>query len=156
MISPNFRHALASAALLTIAAAAVASAQKAPTPPPSPLASAKVLACSFPAFGSARWDTATPQVLSGSQEFSFNVDLIDYKRRQARIVAAGTALASLLMTPTGMNVIEQTPAGNVTLTSIFSGGNQGKTYLAVHARHLGEPDGPPRTSQAYGSCLLEQ
>ena len=132
------------------------SAQKAPAPPASPLASAKLLSCSFPAYGSARWGSGAPQVLSGSQEFTFKIDLIDYRRKQARIVADATALASLLMTPTGMNVIEQTPAGNVTLTSIFFGGSEGKTYLAVHARHLGEPDGPPRTSQAYGSCLLEQ
>ena len=155
MTSPNFRRACVSAALLTIVVGTAARAQKAPAPPPSPLASAKVLACSFPAFGSARWDAATPQVVNGSQDFSFKIDLIDYKKKNARIVAEGTAFATLLMTPMAMNVIEQTNSGNVILTSIFMGGNQGKTYLAVHARHLGEPDGPPRTSQAYGSCVLE-
>ena len=150
-MSPMSARALA--VLIFTVAVPVSAEQK---PPASPLASAKVLACSFPAFGSARWGSGAPQVVSGAQDFSFKIDLIDYKKKNARIVAEGTAFATLLMTPMAMNVIEQTNSGNVILTSIFFGGNEGKTFLAAHARHLGEPDGPPRTSQAYGSCLLEQ
>jgi hypothetical protein len=140
------------AILLTLAVPA--SAQK-PVPVTGPLSTAKGLLCSFPSFGTARWGEAAPQVITGSQDFSFRVEGIDYKNKRAIIVANGNALASLLLTPTGMNIIEQTPIGNVTLTTVFSGGSRGQTFLAVHARHLGELDGPPRASQAFGSCQLQ-
>ncbi len=65
---------------------------------------------------------------------------------------------TLLVTPTGLNVIEQTLAGNLTVTTIFSGtaSGEGRTYLAVHSRHLGKDmDLPARASQAYGTCQLQ-
>jgi len=140
------------AILLTLAVPA--SAQK-PAPITGPLASAKGLLCSFPSFGTARWGDGSPQVITGSQDFSFRIEGIDYRNKRALIVADGNALASLLLTATGMNVIEQTPIGNVTLTTIFSAGGKDKTFLAVHSRHLGELDGAPRSSQAYGRCELQ-
>jgi hypothetical protein len=140
------------AILLTLSVPA--SAQK-PVPVQGPLTTAKTLLCSFPSFGTARWGDAAPQVITGSQDFSFRIESIDYRNKRAMIVADGNALASLLLTPTGMNIIEQTPIGNVTLTTIFSAGGRGQTFLAVHSRHLGELDGAPRSSQAYGNCQLQ-
>ncbi|MCC7008104.1 MAG: hypothetical protein IT184_04760 [Acidobacteria bacterium] len=123
-------------------------------PAPGPFAAAKALTCSFPVYGAARWDGAAPQAISGTQEFSFRIEGIDYKKNQARIVAAGTVPVTVRLAETGLNVIEQTPIGNFTLTTVFSAGGDGKTFRAVHSRHIGETSDVPRTSQAYGTCDL--
>ena len=142
-------------ALMLLTVALPAAAQK-PQPVRGPLASAKGLRCSFPSYGAGRFlAAAPPQVLTGSQEFAFQIDSIDYKRGQVRIVGEGNALATMRLTQTGMHIIEQTPIGNFTITSIFSGAGDGKTFLSVHSRHLGELDAAPRSSQAYGSCALQ-
>jgi hypothetical protein len=120
-----------------------------------PLASAKALVCSFPTFAATRRTDAAVEVLTGSQDFSFQIDSFDFRRNRARIVGAGTTPVTMLATPTGINVIEQTPAGNLNMTTIFVGGGQGNSFLSVHSRHLGEMDAAPSPSQAYGSCVLQ-
>ncbi len=122
-----------------------------------PLASAKSLQCSFPNYAAVKWTGTAGEVLGGAQEFSFQIDSFDFRRNRAQLVGATSTLVTLLVTPTGLNVIEQTPAGNITVTTVFSGtAAEGKTYQAVHSRHLGKDvDLPARASQAYGSCELE-
>ena len=142
------------AALLAFTFVAPASAQRAPTLQ-GPLATAKALKCSFPTFAAVRWADAGPEAIGGTQEFSFVIDSFDVKRNRARLVADGSTLVSLLTTPTGLSVIEQTPAGNLTVTTVFAGtAGEGRSYLSVHSRHLGDPDAAPRASQAYGRCEL--
>jgi len=119
-----------------------------------PLSEIKGLACTFPAYATARWSGITPEIVTGKQDFSFQITGIDYRRRRAEVVGGGTALASMLLTETGMNIIEQTPVGNLNLTTVFAAGGQGKTFIAVHARHLGDLASAPRSSQAYGTCEL--
>ncbi len=120
-------------------------------PQPS-IGTIKAFACSFPVYASASW-TTPPQVTSQTQDFTFRIDTIDPKKRQARVVGTGgSALASLLTTPVGVTVIEQTPLGNVNMTTVFAAGQQGRTFLAVHSRHIGDPAAPPTVSQNYGTC----
>jgi len=141
------------AALVVLTLSAATGAGVAPTAQ-DPLAAVKALKCSFPVYASARWAERTPEALTGTDTLAFQIDSIDYKRRSARIVATGAALATLLHTSAGLNVIEQTPAGNLTVTTVFAGGGVGTTFLAVHSRHLGETNAPPRLSQYYGTCEL--
>jgi hypothetical protein len=135
---------------------AVASAV-AQRPAPNPFESAKVLRCSFTAFATGGWSGTSPAVVTDTQDFQFQVSAIDYKKRNAQIVGnTGSALAAIVLTDTGLNVIEQTPIGNFTLTTIFSAGGQKPKFLAVHSRHLGDLTGSPRSSQTYGTCEVTQ
>lgn len=141
-------------ALVLVTVSAPVGAQKS-APLASPLNGALGFRCTFPVYGTARWTGLSAAPLSGTQEFTFDIDSVDYKKGRARIVAAGAAWATMVLTATGMNIIEQTPAGNFTITTIFSTGNEDKKFPAVHSRHLnGETEtSAPRASQAFGSCL---
>lgn len=153
------RHSARAAAMATtvmvvmVVGASSAGAQRV-RPPASPFATAKSFTCSFPVFAAARWGTTPPETVSGTQEFTFRVEAIDYKKGQARIVASATVPVTVRLAETGLNVIEQTPIGNFILTTIFTAGGEGRTYRAVHSRHLGELTEAPRTSQSYGTCEL--
>jgi hypothetical protein len=147
------RHAVLVPVLLAVIATAAAAQKR--NAPQGPFASVKTFNCSFPTYATADPMEATPRVSSGTQEFSFTIDTIDFKKKNAEIVGgAGTALAAIVLTQTGLNVIEQTPIGNFNLTTVFASGGQGQRYPAVHSRHLGDVSGPPRSSQAYGSCEI--
>jgi hypothetical protein len=112
----------------------------------------KTFACSFPAYATVGWATP-PNVVANTQDFTFKIDTIDPKKRSARVVGTGGAsLASLLSTPVGITIIEQTPLGSVNMTTVFVAGQQNRTFLAVHSRHIGDPTSPPTVSQNYGSC----
>jgi hypothetical protein len=128
-------------------------AHAAQTPARDPLFSAKHLSCSFPVYAAPVWKDGAAQVVSRAQDFNFDIDSID-KKNNARIVATGgaTAHASTIVTPTGLNVIEATPGGNLNITTIFVAGGQDGKYLAVHSRHLGDPNSAPSVSQNYGTC----
>jgi hypothetical protein len=134
---------------MTIAAIYLSQAQTTAVPS---LATVKSFACSFPSYAAVRWATP-PQVMSDTQEFSFKIDTIDLKKRSARLVGTGgSALVSLLSSAVGVTVIEQTPLGNVNITTVFAFGQQNRTFFAVHSRHIGDPTAPPTVSQNYGSC----
>ena len=93
--------------------------------------------------------------MSNSQNFSFQITSIDLKKKTARLVAGSASdQVALVLAPVGMQIIEQTPAGNINLTTIFAAGGQGDTFLAAHSRHLGDLNGPPAVSQAYGTCTF--
>lgn len=141
-------------ALVLVAMSAPIGAQKNASPA-SPLSGALGFRCTFPVFSTARWTGLVPAPITGTQDFTFDIDQLDYKKGRARIVAAGTAWATMVLTETGMNVIEQTPAGNFNITTVFANGNEEKRFPAVHSRHLNSETntGAPRASQAFGSCL---
>jgi hypothetical protein len=122
--------------------------------PEGPLASARTLRCSFSVYATAQWVEPRPEVLVDEQDFSFEIDEIDIAQGRATIVASGSALATMVVSPTGLNVIEQTPIGNINLTTVFAAGGNDDTFLAVHSRHLGDVSAWPRVSQSYGTCEL--
>jgi hypothetical protein len=128
-------------------------AQRRPAEPANPLSSIRAFECTFTHYGVARWDGEAPTVLTGEDTFRLGIANVDLRRSRARIVAAAvTVEASAMLTPTGLNVIEQTPGGNFILTTIFTVARAADTYYAVHARHLGDLTTPPSASQYYGTC----
>src|SRR5262245_54528883 len=100
---PMFRRW--SALVLVIAFVAPVGAQQ-PKKAPNPLASAKSFRCSFPVYATTTWG-GNAQVLTGPQDFTFVVDTFDFKKGRARIVGgAGSSPVSMVLSDTGMNVIE--------------------------------------------------
>lgn len=142
-------------ALIGLALAAQPSQQTSVT---SPLFSARHVSCSFPVYAAPVWKEDAAQVVSKAQDFSFDIDQIDTKKNSARIVGTGgaTAHASTVVTPTGVNVIEATPMGNLNVTTIFVGGAAEGKFFAVHSRHLGDVRTSPSPSQSYGTCTMAQ
>jgi hypothetical protein len=150
--------ALAVAALVSCLAASgqTVAAQKAPAAPPSPFASVQTLKCSFSSYAVNGWNAMKPAPVTASEDFSFQISVVNVKRGRARLIGAtGTIDASLVISSTGLNVIEQTPAGNFTLTTVFAGGGQDGKFLAVHARHV-DLANAPSPSQHYGFCEAVQ
>lgn len=130
----------------------VAAAQKAPPLPPSPFATIQTLKCSFSSYAVNGWQDLKPNTVTAAEDFSFQISVVNVKKGRAKIAGAtGTIDASLVISGTGLNVIEQTPAGNFTLTTVFAGGGQDGKFLAVHARHVDLGKGPSPT-QHYGLC----
>jgi hypothetical protein len=132
-----------------------------PQPKPAardPLFSARHLTCSFPVYAAPVWKDGAAQVVSRAQDFTFDIDAIDFKKNSANIVGKGgaSAHASTVVTPIAINVIEATPIGNLNVTTVFvAGGPEGK-YMAVHSRHIGDPSSAPSPSQNYGTCAIAQ
>ncbi len=152
MAKPAVLTAAALAACLA-GAAHPAAAQKAPAVPPGPFATIQTLKCSFSSYAVNGWDASLkPTPVTASEDFSFQVSIVNVKKGRARIIGATGAIeASLVISNTGLNVIEQTPAGNFTLTTVFAGGGRDGKFLAVHARHV-DLAAAPSPSQHYGSC----
>lgn len=144
-------------ALAVVFAAVPVLAQQtpAPKPPANPLATVTAFQCNFVRYSVARWDQEVPEILTGDDNFSLGVSGIDLRRSRARIVSAtATVDVSARLAPTGLNIVEQTPAGNFVVTTIFSVAKSADTYYAVHSRHLGDVTTPPSVSQYYGTCRV--
>jgi hypothetical protein len=123
--------------------------------PQGPFDAARGFKCAFPVYDTARWTGTKPEIFTGDQTFAFQVDSFDFKKGRARIASdSGSTLASMILTQTGLNVIEQTPIGNFNLTTIFVAGGTDTTYLAVNSRHNGDVSAAPKISQNYGTCEL--
>jgi hypothetical protein len=139
---------------LVMSSAVPAQGAAAPQRPATiPLASAKTLKCSFPAYAAAGWVDGKAAMATATEEFGFQIDRIDLAKRSAQIVGTrGAAEASAFSTPTGLNVIEQTPIGNFILTTVFVSGGNGNVLLAAHSRHLGDREATPTASQHAGTC----
>ena len=101
------------ATLIVLALAVPASAQRSNTPQ-DPLASAKSVRCTFPNYAAVKWNGTTGEVLGGSQDFSFQIDSFDFRRNRAQLVGTTSIPVTLLVTPMGLSIIEQTIAGNLT------------------------------------------
>lgn len=147
------RTAIVSFAVVLFLAPSPAAGQRRQAAPPHPLAAIKTFECTFTRFGVVRWDTAAPTVIAGEDSFTLGITGFDARRNRAQVVGTNaTVAASAMLTPTGLNVIEQTPGGNFILTTIFTAPRSADTWYAVHARHLGDPAAPPSASQYYGTC----
>ncbi|MFO7303044.1 MAG: hypothetical protein DIU54_011565 [Acidobacteriota bacterium] len=143
------------ALILALAAGPAPAAPSSQQTPANPLGTVKAWSCSFGIFAVGQWDDP-PTVAAGKDDLTFRVEALDLRRGAARIVAAGTTEVTARLTPTGLNLIEQTPGGNFILTTIFTSTVAADTYHAVHARHLGDPSTPPSASQFYGTCTATE
>ena len=145
------RMAFASIALaLTVSAGLLA--QKG-GPVKGPLATAVSLKCTFSSFVATEWKDGAPESVTNPQDFTFQIEMINLKKKTARIVFGNaSAEASAFLTSTGLNVIETTPMGNFLLTTVFVAGGEGNTLKAVHSRHLGDLEQAGTAFQHYGKC----
>jgi hypothetical protein len=151
--SPMLRILTLAVAVVLVAVPALAQEAAPPKPPANPLATVTAFQCTFVRFSVARWDQDVPEILTAEDNFSLGVAGIDLRRSRARVVSAtATVDVSARLAPTGLNIIEQTPAGNFVVTTIFSAAKSADTYYAVHSRHLGDLTTPPSVSQYYGTC----
>jgi hypothetical protein len=127
-------------------------AQK-PAPVKGPLATAVSLRCTFSSFVATEWKDGVPTSVVNPQDFSFQIETINLKKKTARIVfGPASAAASAFLTSTGLNVIETTALGNFLMTTVFVAGAQGNTLQAVHSRHLGDLNALGTAFQHYGTC----
>lgn len=115
------------------------------------LSEARSLKCSFPWYSSAAWDRDQPQVKSAGQDFGFQIDGIDYRKRSARIIGNAGADDLAVTQGTGsVSFIEQVPVGSVNLTTVYAWRDKAGRFKAVHSRHTAI--GGPSPSQNYGYC----
>lgn len=129
-----------------------ANAMDTQTKTPGALASYKSFKCSFPTYATTRW-TDPPQASVASQTLAFGINGIDAKNRRASVVGSTVTMpAALVVTETGLTVIETTISGNINITTVFVSGGSGSKFLAVHSRHIGDTGGTPTPSQNYGTC----
>ena len=146
------RHVLLVLAFVVGITGSVTASLRAQREPANPLARVEAWECTFRTYGVGQWAGEELTVLTGSDDLTFRVEDIDLRRGAARVVAAATIEVTARLTPTGLNLIEQTPGGNFILTTIFASTVATDTYHAAHARHLGDPDTPPSASQFHGTC----
>jgi len=73
---------------------------------------------------------------------------LDYNNNSGRMVGENGSAEVGLITTSNINIIEVTPSGNMTVTTIFL--NPKNTYNAVHSRHI-DMFGAV-VSQYYGIC----
>ena len=83
---------------------------------------------------------------------AFVIASINVDAGTAQIVGnAGASDLVLLPGGANMNFIEQTPSGNLNLTTVYNGALSDGRFLAVHSRHVGTGT-DPWLSQLYGLC----
>lgn len=121
--------------------------------PTGPFVKARGFSCTFPRYAAAAWDGLSARVIDGEDNLHLRITDVNLRRGVARFGAGSvTVEVTARLSDTGFNIIEQTPAGNFNLTTVFVAGGSADRYLAVHSRHLGDLTTPPSASQYYGTC----
>jgi hypothetical protein len=143
---------LGTAAYAQQPAPAAAPAQ-ASAPAVNPFATAQTLNCSFSTYTVGGWKGVAPTAVIGDESYAFQIVVVNLKKGRAQIVGdTGARPASLVLSDTGLTVIEPTPVG-LTMTTAFANGGQDGQFLAVHARHV-DLKPTPSPSQHYGTCKI--
>lgn len=126
---------------------------QASAPAANPFATAQTLSCSFSTYTVGGWKGAAPTAVIGDENYAFQIVVVNLKKGRAQIVGdTGARPASLVLSDTGLTVIEPTPVG-LTMTTAFANGGQDGQFLAVHARHV-DLKPTPSPSQHYGTCKI--
>jgi hypothetical protein len=130
------------------------SAQKAALPV-NPLAAAQTLECAFTSYAVTGWKDGVPTTVTTDETFKFQIAIVNLKKSRARIIGEQASEdATAVLTPTGLNVIEQTPLGNFLVTTVFTTRAADERFLAIHSRHVGDTAAAPSPSQHYGTCRI--
>jgi len=143
--------------MVMLAASVGVGAQKAAKPPVAvnPLAAAQTLHCAFTSYAVTGWKDGTSMTVTADETFAFDIAVVNLKKSRGRVIGAqASADATVVLTPTGMNVIEQTLLGNFLLTTVFTSGAADGRFLAIHSRHVGDLATAPSPSQHYGTCRI--
>src|SRR5258706_3825210 len=86
------------------------------------LVAARSLKCSFPWYASVDWDSDAPNIKSARQEdFGFQIDGIDHRRRTARIIGnAGAEDLAGFRGADSVSFVEQVAAGTLNVTTVYA------------------------------------
>ena len=116
-----------------------------------PLVSVKSWKCEFPSLAVADWAQDEPTPALKEQTFSFHIDNVDVRARNARMIGNAGSEDLAVISGTGvLHFLEFTPTGNINITTIFAAVAGADTRKAVHSRHVLLFH--PLPSQAYGFC----
>jgi hypothetical protein len=129
------------------------------------LTTASALHCPNPRGIAAGWIDAG-EVRLGKPGPMFSVpttlifDEIDTAQRTARFTGnAGVEKLAVWVSAAGLHFLEETPAGSVNLTTVFSIGIvpiASDSFYFVHSRHVVGGEVPPIVSQYTGKCGLHE
>ena len=129
------------------------------------LFSARTLTCEWGQGTTANWDDGSqPSLEQGSFGAGTIFDAIDTEAGTARIIGnAGSGDVSVVVTPVGLTFIEQTGAGGLNVTTVFTHFVEPENLvvseyaarIAVTSRHITLID-RPFPSQYHGSCEILQ
>jgi hypothetical protein len=99
------------------------------------------------------WKSGTPKVTVGREDFTLHFDSIDVKAKTARLIGnQGAGDITAFATGAGLHFFEQTPSGNLALTTVFASRAAGG-FIAVASRHV-DLLGGPLPSQYHGVCRI--
>jgi hypothetical protein len=126
----------------------------------NPLAQVKALKCRFTIYSSGSWKNGEPQAqIRQPEQLSIEVDEIDTDSGSARVTGtSGPSDVVSLLTVSSLHFMERSVTGTLTITTVFVGDANAKTFRAVHARHDYLPmslpgfTSEPSVSQHYGTC----
>lgn len=117
------------------------------------LLAARSLKCGFPVNAVTNWKSGTPKVTVGREDFTLHFDSIDVKAKTARLIGnQGAGDITAFATEAGVHFFEQTPSGNLALTTVFATRSAGG-FIAVASRHI-DLMGGPLPSQYHGVCRI--
>ena len=116
------------------------------------IASTRSWRCEFPTLATTHWQGDQPSPSLEKQTFSFHIDDVNHAKSTARVI--GNVGANDLIVIQGSGVVhflENTPSGNLIITTIFQSNTNAAKLKAVHSRHVYILT-QPVPSQAYGYC----
>lgn len=110
--------------------------------------------CEFPSMATAEWEPGGLDAsITQQEDFRFHIDGVDLPNSHARMIG-NVGSADLVAIPGhgAIHFLEQAPAGNLIVTTIFAAVNG--SFPATHSRHVAIfPGTSPAVSQAYGQCM---
>lgn len=126
-----------------LAAMAPPAAAQAPVP--------AALACTFHTASVSLYRDGTFKTEHGEETLAFMIAAINPAQQTAQLIGSvGASTAGLVVATGQMSFLEQTLAGNLTITTVFLP-ERGFTASAVHSRHM-LMSGGPIVSQYVGTC----
>ena len=119
------------------------------------LKDAKTIKCVFSSGYVADWQTGKMEPKTDKTIMTAHFDAIDWKAGKARSLGnQGAANERVTLTPSGLNFIEETNSGNLTVTTVFAAYKAGTNeFIAVFSRHMNIL-GVAIPSQYHGTCMV--
>jgi len=112
---------------------------------------AKAFSCNFESGLFTSFENGAPES-EPSGELSFVFASVDLEKGSAQMVGNnGAADVFLLAGSRTLHFLEQTPTGNLNVTTIYQDRSDNGHLIAVHSRHVGV-EGDPWMSQYWGTC----
>ena len=118
------------------------------------LQSARSFQCTFQLRSIADWldDDPQPEVGEDENPLRLSFDAIDRKKRTARFIGnVGADDIGVIDGGEALHLLELTPSGNMTVTTVYAQRTENNLFKATHTRLIYMSTGPI-PSQYYGFC----